>query len=215
MNKRRDNIYIYLWEEFNTIYIGRSVNPKCRHSQHKTRETEKTYQFSSKHHVEHPKMIIIENDLTVEEGVEREKYWIDYYKENTDYFVLNKSHGGETGLLGEYDVKRREEWQKQYYKKNREKILAKAKKYREEHREELNEKDKIRYYKKRKPYQPLTDEEKKIKQKEYRERNKEKIKEYRKNNKEKFLQYKKKYRETHKEKIKEENKKYYAKRKNK
>ena len=88
MNDRRDNIYVYLWEEFNTIYIGRTINPKGRHYQHKTRKCEKTYKFSSEHHVEHPKMIIIENDLTVEEGVKREKYWIDYYKNNTQYNQL-------------------------------------------------------------------------------------------------------------------------------
>ena len=42
MKENRDNIYIYIWEKFNTIYIGRTVNPKGRHSQHKTREREKT-----------------------------------------------------------------------------------------------------------------------------------------------------------------------------
>ena len=99
MNGKRDNIYIYLWENLNTIYVGRTINPKVRHYAHKHRESEKTYQFSSEHHVEHPKMIIIENDLTIEEGIKREKYWIKHYKEN-NYNVLNKSEGGEIGSLG-------------------------------------------------------------------------------------------------------------------
>ena len=43
MKENRDNIYIYLWEEFNTIYIGRTVNPKGRHYAHKTRESERTF----------------------------------------------------------------------------------------------------------------------------------------------------------------------------
>ena len=97
MNGKRDNIYIYLWEGFNTIYIGRTVNPKSRHQAHRTRETESTYKFSSEHGVEHPKMIIIESDLSVEEGVEREKYWINEYRENSPYNVLNKTKGGEVG----------------------------------------------------------------------------------------------------------------------
>lgn len=97
MKKNRDSIYIYLWEEFNTVYIGRTVNPKGRHYQHKSRKSESTYKFSSEHHVEHPKMIIIENDLTIEEGIEREKYWINYYKTNNEYVVLNKSRGGQIG----------------------------------------------------------------------------------------------------------------------
>ena len=121
MEKKVDNIYIYIWEEFNTIYIGRTINPKGRHYAHKHRESERTYQFSSKYHVEHPKMIIIENDLSVEEGVEREKYWIEYYRNNTDYNVLNKTCGGQIGgektkeTLTEEEKK---EHQKEYYQKN-------------------------------------------------------------------------------------------------
>ena len=94
MSEKRDNIYIYLWEEFNTVYVGRTVNPKSRHYQHRHIPTEKTYKFSSEHHVEHPKMIIIENNLTVEEGIEREKYWIKEYRENSPFNVLNKLKGG-------------------------------------------------------------------------------------------------------------------------
>jgi len=97
MNGKRDNIYIYLWEGFNTIYIGRTVNPKSRHQAHRTRETVSTYKFSSEHGVKHPKMIIIESDLSVEEGVEREKYWINEYREHSTYNVLNKTKGGEVG----------------------------------------------------------------------------------------------------------------------
>ena len=98
MSNKRDNIYIYLWEEFNTVYVGRTVNPKSRHYQHRHIPTEKTYQFSSEHGVEHPKMIIIENDLSIEEGIEREKYWINEYRENSPYNVLNKTKGGEVGV---------------------------------------------------------------------------------------------------------------------
>lgn len=209
MNNKRDNIYIYIWEELNTIYIGRSVNPKSRHCQHKNREKERTYQFSSKHHVEHPKMIIIENDLTLEEGVEREKYWIKHYRENGEYNVLNKSCGGETGLFSECSEEKRKERQKKYYQKNKEKILEQGKKYREKHREELNEKDRIRYYKNKMPYIPLSEEEKKLRRKKYREEHKEKIKAYRETHKEEMKIYKKKYREAHKEEIKQKKKEYY------
>jgi len=100
VNEKRDNIYIYLWEEFNTVYVGRTIRPKSRHYQHRHTTTDSTYKFSSEHHVEHPKMIIIENDLTIEEGIEREKYWIEYYKNKTNYNVLNKTKGGETGTSG-------------------------------------------------------------------------------------------------------------------
>lgn len=29
MSNKKDNIYVYLWEEFNTVYIGRTVNLKA------------------------------------------------------------------------------------------------------------------------------------------------------------------------------------------
>ena len=130
MNEKRDNIYIYLWEEFNTIYIGRTINPKGRHYAHKHRESEKTYQFSSEHHVEHPKMIIIENDLSVEDGVEREKYWIDYYKNNTSYNILNKTCGGQIGELSTLSEKERKLRKKAYNEAHKEE----RKKYMEEYR---------------------------------------------------------------------------------
>lgn len=97
MRNKKDNIYVYLWEDFNAVYVGRTVNPKSRHYQHKHIPTETTYKFSSEHGVEHPKMIIIENDLTIEEGAEREKYWINKYRENGSYYVINKTKGGEIG----------------------------------------------------------------------------------------------------------------------
>ena len=96
---RKDNIYIYVWKELNAVYVGRTVNPKSRHWAHKNRKTETTYKFSSEHHVEHPKMIIIENDLTIEEGKDREEYWRQYYINNTDMLVVNKVKCGTIGNL--------------------------------------------------------------------------------------------------------------------
>ena len=148
MNEKRDCIYIYLWEDLNAVYIGRTINPKSRHYQHKHREKEKTYQFSAEHGVEHPKMIIIENDLTIEEGVEREKYWIKEYRENSPYDVLNKAVGGGIGnmtSMTEEERKIRKEIQKEKAKQrtkkwnclHKEEKKMKDKQYRETHAEEL------------------------------------------------------------------------------
>lgn len=211
MKEKRDNIYIYLWEEFNTIYIGRTINPKSRHYQHKHRESEKTYQFSSEHHVEHPKMIIIENDLTIEEGVEREKYWINEYKENSSYNVLNITCGGQRGrCVSNLTDEEKKQRQKEYYQKNKERILAYGKLYNQNHREKRKIYDAKRYEKIKKPCKPLkTKEEKKIQQKMYYEAHKEELKEYKKayrsQNKDKI----KLYREINKEKIRNARRKYY------
>ena len=137
MEEKVDNIYIYLWEEFNTVYVGRSKNLKSRHYHHKHRESEKTYKFSSEHHVEHPPMIILETDLTIKEGVEREKYWIEYYRNTREYNVLNTTCGGQMGKLSKYTEEERKQRQKEYYQKNREKKLAYQKEYNKNHKEEL------------------------------------------------------------------------------
>lgn len=192
MNEKRDNIYIYLWEELNTIYIGRTVNPKSRHYQHRHIPTEKTYQFSSEHGVEHPKMIIIENNLTVEEGVEREKYWVSYYRENGFYNVLNKTSGGEIGnirklVLTEKERKQiRAEYSRKHYRKNREKMLEKNKKY-----SKLHHQERCDYYKK------------------YNDSHKKERKTYQEENKEKHKEYMKVYRKLHNEEINRKRRELY------
>ena len=207
MKEKKDNIYIYIWEEQNTVYIGRTINPKSRHYQHKHIPTERTYKFSSEHGVEHPKMIIIENDLTIEEGVGREKYWIEHYRTNGAYNVLNKSCGGQIGSqktnLTEEEIL---EHQKEYRRKNRSLINERQRKYYEKHKEErkryyeLN-KDKIKEYEDE--YRKSHRNEILNSKKKYREKNRDKIREkareYRRKNK---SSYSKSYYETHKEKIK-------------
>lgn len=206
MNEKRDNIYIYLWEEFNTIYIGRTINPKSRHYTHRHRESEKTYQFSAEHGVEHPKMVIIENNLSIKEGVEREKYWIEHYKNNTDYDVLNVTCGGQKGRqIERISEEEKKKHRKEYYQKNREKILEYRKKYVENHKEDIatykkkyykNNKNKIYEYQKK--YVEEHREEKKEYKRLYDELHKDKIKKYYQDNKDRFCLYQKKYRESHK-----------------
>ena len=197
MEKKVDNIYIYLWEELNTIYVGRTKNPKKRHYQHKTRECDKTYKFSSEHHIEHPPMIILENDLTIEEGVEREKYWIEYYR-NSSYNVLNKSCGGQKGRQAQCKIP----FGKTYYQLHREERIEYQKKYRKSHNKEKT--DKI--------HKPKTKEELLLQRKKYYQSNRESIlikkKKYREEHKEDILAIKRKYRESHKEELRIKAKEY-------
>ena len=199
MKENRDNIYIYLWEEFNTVYIGRTVNPKGRHYQHKHRESERTYQFSSEHHVEHPKMIIIENDLSIEDGVEREKYWINYYRNESGYDVLNKSRGGQIGgqlkplaLTDEEKKERSKQYKREYNKVHREE----RKLYNASHKEQR----KI-YYDKNKE--------------KLREKAREKYYENHEKNKEKNRESWRRYKERHAEEIRKKDRERYSIRKEK
>ena len=226
MREKKDNIYIYLWEEFNTVYVGRTVNPKGRHYAHKHRETESTYRFSSEHHVEHPKMIIIENDLTVEEGVEREKYWINEYRENSPYDVLNKSKGGGVGntisvLTDEEREKKKKEWYashkedmlrwaREFYHRNSEKCKKTAREYKNSH------KDEIKKYR-NEWYESHKEHEKEYQKKYYKEHKneinnsrKEYYKEwYRKHREERKIKNKQ-YREKHIDEIREYDRKRSA-----
>ena len=177
---KKDNVYVYIWEGLNTIYVGRTKNPKSRHYQHKHRENERTYKFSSEHHVEHPKMIIIETDLTVEEGVEREKYWINEYRKNKQYNVLNKSCGGQVGKLSKLTEEEKKEHQRKYYQSNKNSKIEYQKKYRKTHKNYDKEQSKI-WYEKHK-------EEKKEYQKKY-----DRL--YYMNNKDKIIARVKKYNE--------------------
>jgi len=52
MDNRRDNIYIYLWEEFNTVYIGRTVNPKAYRESHKEERLSYMREYHNAHREE-------------------------------------------------------------------------------------------------------------------------------------------------------------------
>ena len=205
-----------MWEELKTVYIGRTINPKSRHYTHRHRETEKTYQFSVEHQVEHPKMVIIESGLTIEEGIQREKYWIDHYKEGGIYNVLNKTIGGQRGrqisFLTDEEKKQR---RKEYYQTNKERIDAYNKKYRKEHIEEVRKRERkysskkyIKLNKPKKTKEEINEYRKKYKE-EHKEELKLKRKEYYQNNKEKISSYRKQHQEEIKLKRREYFKKYY------
>ena len=190
MNKK-DNIYIYLWEDLNAVYIGRTVNPKGRHYQHKHRKSEKTYQFSAEHGIEHPKMTIIEKDLTIDEGVGREKYWIEYYRNNTNYNVLNKTCGGQINnrlyVLSEKEKKERRKAYNQLHKEERNAY------YREYRRKRNYEKKLLKAQKK--VEKKILKAENRIGRQIYKEI-------YYERHKNDIKKWAKKYRDTHKEEIK-------------
>lgn len=94
-------IYVYLFEEQNAVYIGRTVNLKHRDSAHRngTNHTngkkyfDSVYRFAHDHGVEVPEPMVIESGLNAEESQEREGYWVEYHKEN-GYEVINRARTG-------------------------------------------------------------------------------------------------------------------------
>lgn len=108
-----DSIYVYIFEEYNAIYVGRTLMrlQKDRDWSHRHAiyidgkfkkhyvKSDAVYNFSSLNNCEIPEMKILEENLTIEEGQEREKYWIEYFKKQGKK-ILNKAPAGSIGTLG-------------------------------------------------------------------------------------------------------------------
>lgn len=101
-----DCVYIYRFKETNSVYVGRTICPVDRDWEHRTDKkygkdnTDTVFRYSKENGFEIPKMEIIEDNLSVIEGQEREGYWVDYYRER-GYNILNKMKTGKgSGSIG-------------------------------------------------------------------------------------------------------------------
>lgn len=114
-----DCVYKYYWEETNSIYIGRTICQNVRDRVHIFNDRDTVHKYAKENGLAVPPMEIIEDNLTLEEGLDREDYWKNYYKEK-GYNVLNTAKTGiGSGSLGTIGG----------WKWSNEKILAEAKKY--------------------------------------------------------------------------------------
>ena len=93
--KKNDSVYKYYWKETNSIYIGRTLmrRQKDRDNEHSTDEEDTVFRYAKENGLAVPPMEIIEENITVKEGLEREDYWVKYYKKK-GYNVLNKAKTG-------------------------------------------------------------------------------------------------------------------------
>lgn len=93
-----DTVYLYHFTESNAVYIGRTIYPKLRDHQHRTREKDTVYKYSKEIGIDIPEMKILEEGLTVLEGAEKEIYWEKYYREN-GFTIINKKPCGSLGYM--------------------------------------------------------------------------------------------------------------------
>ena len=108
-----DSVYAYFFEEYDSVYVGRTLMrlQKDRDWSHRHAvyidgkfkkhyvKSDSVYNFSVEKNCEIPEMIILDENLTIEEGQEREKYWIEFYKKQGKK-LLNKAPAGSIGTLG-------------------------------------------------------------------------------------------------------------------
>ena len=94
INGKFDNVYSYYFEEYNAIYIGRTIRPRKRDREHIfNTQNDVVARFALEHNCPVPSMFILEEKLSLEKGQEREDYWVNYYKKQ-GYFVLNRAKTG-------------------------------------------------------------------------------------------------------------------------
>lgn len=141
--------------------------------------------------------------------------WIEDFLITTaqeDGVCINKHRSGlvskEEGYRQEYDkhyYKKNKEQKQQYYQKNKEQILEQRREYREQNRDKI------------KQYYETNKEQIREQQKQYYEQNKDKKREYDRQryqkNREKLLEQQRQYRERNKDKFREYQREYYQRKK--
>lgn len=118
-----DCVYCYLFKEFNTVYVGRTLmrRKNIRDREHiYSGDRDKVTKFAKQKNCAVPPMTILEDKLTITEGQDREEYWRQKYAEE-GYYILNTAATGiGKGSLGTLDNGK---W-------NKESCFSEAKKYR-------------------------------------------------------------------------------------
>lgn len=95
-----DNVYAYFFNEFNSVYVGRTVEPSSRDITHNTSEKSTVFRFASENNTDIPKMTILESGLTITEGLDREDHYCNKYR-SEGWNVLNIAKTGrKSGSLG-------------------------------------------------------------------------------------------------------------------
>ena len=97
-----DSVYCYIFDSHNAVYVGRTLmyRQHIRDVEHCYLDNDSVYRFAYKNHCAIPKMQILEENLTVQQGREREDYWRKHY-ESLGFTVLNKAPTGpKSGSIG-------------------------------------------------------------------------------------------------------------------
>ena len=75
-------IYSYELIDFNKVYVGLTNNVKRRDKEHLFNEKTELNKFCKENNLSFPKYKILEENLTSTEAKMKEKYWVDFYKDN-------------------------------------------------------------------------------------------------------------------------------------
>lgn len=100
-NDKIDCVYAYEFEEYNSVYVGRTLvkRLKDRHYEHIFTESDAVYLFTKDKNISTPDIKVLESGLTVSEGVLKEGFYLERYK-NDGWNILNRTKTGSIGKIG-------------------------------------------------------------------------------------------------------------------
>ena len=97
---KRDNVYCYIFESLNSIYVGRTIDVNKRNKEHNIKTDSTVYKFAQKYNIVIPQITILETNLSLEQGREKEDFYVTKYK-SEGWNVLNRAKTGKNcGSLG-------------------------------------------------------------------------------------------------------------------
>ena len=112
-----DHVYSYEFIEFNAVYVGRTIDLSGRDNDHRTK-IDSVFSFAKKHNIFIPKMKILEEGITVEEGQIKEGVWLEKYKKE-GWIIINKAPTGSIGNLAhKWNYKNSKEEASKYSSRN-------------------------------------------------------------------------------------------------
>ena len=99
-NDRVDCVYAYEFKEYNAVYVGRTLvrRKEERDKEHIFTDTDAVHMFAKEKNIPVPDMIILEDNLTLSDGVEKEGYYLECYRKK-GWRLLNRMKTGGIGLL--------------------------------------------------------------------------------------------------------------------
>lgn len=99
INGKIDSVYVYEFVEHHTAYVGRTLmRTQKERDKHHLFVLDSVSSFARENDIPLPEMKILEDNLTLKEGVEKEGWWIKkYYTDG--WSVLNKAKAGAIGSL--------------------------------------------------------------------------------------------------------------------
>ena len=117
--QKRDNVYAYEFKEYNSVYVGRTINLIRRNNEHICgKNNSSVHKFAKENNINVPEPKILETNITILEGQELEGIWVERYREQ-GWNILNKAKCGKgCGSLGTL-----------YRKWTKNKVFEESKKY--------------------------------------------------------------------------------------